>query len=306
MTSLVLELQRDALNPNVRCSDLLRKAAVVARKLQVKEFAEWIAEEQTGFVGKDVPQYRKIRGQLRVRNPYHGLQPMMFDDPRRAESLSTMPIGQSLSELEDLVATSAKGKQGNMTVNFSPAIESQLVKSMELPMQPLLEIQRASIVGIVEAVRNTILDWSLKLEEQGILGHGMSFTSEERQQAQTTVPTNITNFYGNVSHSQVAPGASAPTQNVGISAVANAELGDLLRDLTDALDKLGASKEDRAEIHAEIATIQAQVASPRPKSRVMAESLHTIRNVLEGAAGSVVASELLPRLITVAAQFQLP
>ena len=36
MNSLVLELQRDALHKNVKVSDLLRKALVVAKKLEIK------------------------------------------------------------------------------------------------------------------------------------------------------------------------------------------------------------------------------------------------------------------------------
>jgi len=35
MTGLVIELQSDALNPNVRVSDLLRKALVISKKLSV-------------------------------------------------------------------------------------------------------------------------------------------------------------------------------------------------------------------------------------------------------------------------------
>ena len=299
MTSLVLELQRDALNPDVRCGDLLRKAFFVARKLQVAEFAEWISCEMNGYVGKQTPDYRRISGQLRVMNPYHGLQPLYFEDPDTTKAASAMLIAQPVVELEHLIAEFQPG--GSLTMKFPAVIEQQMMNSMQpIGLQPLLEISRASIVGIIDAVRNTILEWSMKLEEQGILGNGLSFTPEERSQAPSTVPTFITHIHGNVSHSQIAPGATSPTQNVW--AAADGGLTDLLRALTDAVDKLGASQEDRAELRAEIATIRAQLASPRPKNTIVAESLRSIRTVLEGAAGNMLASALLPQLAAVASR----
>jgi hypothetical protein len=45
--SLVLELQQEAMNPGVKVSDLLRKALVVATKLNVNEFKQWIGRWRT-------------------------------------------------------------------------------------------------------------------------------------------------------------------------------------------------------------------------------------------------------------------
>jgi AbiTii-like protein len=40
-----------------------------------------------------------------------------------------------------------------------------------------------ALVGILETVRMVILNWTLKLEEDGILGEGLSFSSSEKQTA---------------------------------------------------------------------------------------------------------------------------
>jgi hypothetical protein len=45
MSSSVLELQHDALQPDVRVIDLLRKSLVVAKKLGLGEFEEWVNAE---------------------------------------------------------------------------------------------------------------------------------------------------------------------------------------------------------------------------------------------------------------------
>jgi hypothetical protein len=52
MTSLVEELQRDALDSSVSVLDLLRKALVVATKLNIDEFKEWIELELKGYSDK--------------------------------------------------------------------------------------------------------------------------------------------------------------------------------------------------------------------------------------------------------------
>ncbi|HIF5616173.1 TPA: hypothetical protein ACX3CR_004775, partial [Vibrio parahaemolyticus] len=63
---LVLELQRDALNKTVSVADLLRKALVVSKKLQIIEMEAWICNELRGYENIEaiVPDYRKIRGEV--------------------------------------------------------------------------------------------------------------------------------------------------------------------------------------------------------------------------------------------------
>ena len=57
MSSLVFELQRDALNRNASVSDLLRKALVVSKKLKISEFEKWVTNELNGY-SEDIPDYR--------------------------------------------------------------------------------------------------------------------------------------------------------------------------------------------------------------------------------------------------------
>ncbi|EFU43921.1 hypothetical protein PVOR_01910 [Paenibacillus vortex V453] len=45
MTSLVVELQRDALDSKVSIADLIKKAYVVARKLNIPDFQNWLQNE---------------------------------------------------------------------------------------------------------------------------------------------------------------------------------------------------------------------------------------------------------------------
>ena len=69
-------------------------------------------------------------------------------------------------------------------------------------MTPSVQLDAAQLQGILDSVRTTILEWSLKLEEDGILGDGMSFSREEKQLASSNT-YHIETFIGQVSNSQI-------------------------------------------------------------------------------------------------------
>ena len=50
-------------------------------------------------------------------------------------------------------------------------------------------------MDIIEKVKNTVLEWTLKLEEEGVLGEGMRFSDKEKQNAKA-LPQTVNNYYG--------------------------------------------------------------------------------------------------------------
>ena len=97
---IVLQLQEEALDENVDIETLLRKAYVVARKLQLKDFEEWITNEQNGYQ-KDVPEYRMIGGEIKAWNPYHGWIPVIFD-AKASDMFSRMPVKLPIAAISDV------------------------------------------------------------------------------------------------------------------------------------------------------------------------------------------------------------
>lgn len=178
MNLLVLELQRDALAPSVPILNLLRKALVVAKKLSIKEFREWIELELNGYsTGAKIPEYRLVRGELKAWNPYHGWVPIiLINAPEVAKTISKRYIAQPISELEAL----QRSEDNILMIKFPKTAELQLMQTFHLDLQPVLHISKTSISGILEATRDVILTWSLKLEEDGIIGEGMTFSQQEK------------------------------------------------------------------------------------------------------------------------------
>lgn len=296
MTSIVLELQRAALDPGRTVSSLLRHAKVVARKLGVADFEAWVDAELNGYKDEAVPEYRRLRGEIKAYNPYHGWIPVMLQNAEHAEGMTNAPTSQALPIIEDLL--SEKGNQQVLYRNFPPTIEQMLMRGMSLRLQPVLHISASQLQGILESVRNLVLDWALKLEEAGVLGENMTFSNEEKEKGRAETHhyqiQNQTVIHG-MSQSQVQQGTSHSTQTYQ-SAVDLSKLHDVMDCIKALLPSLKLAPEQESEAKAELATLEAQKLSPKPKTSVIRESLHSLRTILESAAGGA-AGNALPALI---------
>lgn len=246
--SLVLELQQLAGSNPSPISEVLRKALIVATKLKVEDFRVWISDELTGYVGKgkEIPKYRFVRGHLVGQTPFSNQMPLRFHDSETESACSTIPLAESAAELERL----AQSEQF-VTVLF-PANIVNIIRSgfPGYEFLPQLLVPAIAVQGICDKIRTIILEWSLKLEHEGILGEGMSFSDDEKRKAAATPNIhieNITNFTGhlggNITADTVQIGNySSMHEQLKDAGVSQAERNQL-EDILDALKK--AKPEDK-------------------------------------------------------------
>lgn len=293
MSGLVLELQRDALDKGVDVSSLLRKALVVSKKLAITEIEAWISEELAGYPAAEdaIPAYREVTGEVKVFNPYHGWISLNFGNAELGENLSKRKISQAIGEL---VAIAENDKSGSLQVPFSQRIKNELMKTMHIPLEPTLLVGDAQIHRILEAVRNEILNWALDLEAKGIIGDGMSFSNEEKEVA-SQVTYQVTNNIGSMQNSQLQQDSAGASQTQNITHP-ELDLSAFVAELKASMHDLGLNKDDSAELEAEVLTIEYQLGSPKPKSIIINESLKSARSIIEGVAGSVLATGFLGQL----------
>lgn len=291
MTSIVIELQRDALDRNVPISDLLRKALVVAKKLHISEFESWVNNELNGYErGEDISDYRQIRGKIKAWNPYHGWQPVDFEESEKEKALSRRACGQSIAEIESLVE--GKSDKSLLQMPFPSPIEQQICRAIGFDTQITLILPSTAMVRIVDAVRTIILNWSLKLEEDGILGEEFSFTTHEKESAHKT-SYNINMFYGPVQRPQIQQQAHQPVQVSSAQQFDTDAVKEFIMTLHKKIVALEISPEQGGEIESELKTVEAQINSPKPKHGIIKETLLSIKRILEGAGGGVAAQLLL-------------
>lgn len=289
--SIVLELQRDALDEKVKVSVLLRKALVVARKLELKEFHEWVEKEINGYANMDsAPEYRNIIGELKAWNPYQGWQIIFIQDRELNTMLTNTNCVQSVVELEVILQNQNKDTIIHMPID-APA-QSAICRAIGHRTEVRLFISSTFIHRIINAVRTIILNWTLNLEEQEILGEGLTFTKREREAA-VSIPQNITNFYGLVEKAQVQQGTIDSTQIIVTESVNIDAIKEFLAELGSKSSELELDDTVRAELEAEINTLRAQVESPKPKAGIIKESLISLRTIMESASGTVAGQLLL-------------
>lgn len=202
---IVIQLQREALDENIDIETLLRKAYLVARKLQLKEFEEWIISEQNGYKG-DIPPYRTVSGEIKAWNPYHGWIPVIFEG-EASDMFNRMPVGLPIAAISDVYNDS----DASVVFTVPGALTEMLNKSDSiLKTNYSFRSSKAELRKIISAVRNRILDWSILLEENGIVGEGLSFTDDEVKIAhESQVINNYTNnFYSLADNTQIQQGGN--------------------------------------------------------------------------------------------------
>ena len=190
--SIVLQLQSLASDPNSNIEELLNKSLLVARKLKIKEFRKWCELELEGYEKNTLPEYRKFRGQLKVFNPYHGLQTFIIPDDLD-EVVTSISINLSVGEINNLLK-----QDGDSFENVISNQAKRQLMSLQggYDLEPRVIFKRSQLLGITSKLRNIILNWSLQLEEDGILGKGLKFSDKEKEAAMSVNHFNIQNLQG--------------------------------------------------------------------------------------------------------------
>lgn len=292
MNSIVIELQHDALKSDIPVTELLRKAYVVARKLKVTDFEQWIKLELDGYTnGSEIPEYRNIHGTIKTLNPYRGWIPIYFEDPKMADFLSNRPSAQGIAEIESLLVNIVE-KGEYLQMPFSPEQQNILCDAIGERLEVTLMTPSTSLIRIIDAVRNIILNWALKLEEDGVLGEDMQFSEDEKGKAEQH-SYYVNNFYGEVTSSQIQQNSPKAKQSQVINEFSTQNINNFISSLKNNLKDIELDSELSEELQAEISTVEIQVKSPKPKEGIIKESLSSISRILEGASGSVVGQLLL-------------
>ena len=294
MPSLVEELQRGALDNSVRLSDLLRKAKTIAVKLDLPELEKWVSDELNGYrSGSDVPDYRVVIGKVQGRNPYHGWQSVHFSDTKTEEKFSKRQITSQIAELESLVA---KSSDGQLQVPLSAEAQNLLRDVTGFQFEFTTAMSPVDVVGILDAVRNALLDWSLKLEKLGVKGEGMSFSDDERKRAHETQAVynigTIETFTGNMGSGSGNFSVEGNTVNVTSRAAIESFVGKI----RDNEAQLGLEPDSARELKQALDGLQTEIEKAQPSSTRIDGFLASVRGIAEKAAGSLVAQGILYEL----------
>jgi predicted nucleotide-binding protein len=162
---MLAELQELAQTEGTSVLELLRRAKVIAAKLGREEDRSWIERELNGYPdGVDVPGYRDIPSVLKVKNPFHGWNPVAWGGVSKVQQhFASAEIRQQMSEIL-AIATDDGEPRAELTQSELDVLMPGNPDFGRLPAARCFS--RTSFIAIVDAVRNRLLDWSLALDAE--------------------------------------------------------------------------------------------------------------------------------------------
>lgn len=288
MGSLVLEIQDDALKNDISTLQVLRKLNAAAVKLQLSDVSEWVQSELNGYQNTQyeaLPENRRLRGDPRCQNPYHGWQPLRASngDSDFHMKLSEFSLRQPVAEIENLIR-SARSRE--IYFNFSPRTEAGLQDGMAFRLPIALSVPVSSLVTVLEDIRNKALNIALELETKGILGENMSFSKEDKQRAANITFNVNAQTVGSVSNA--SDFAQVTNANDIFSQAGDSER---LSELVDQLRQASSGLPEDEQKKVLLLTDQLETNKEDPEKS--AGALQSIKNVCEGVAGNITAQGIL-------------
>lgn len=241
---LLEQIQREAVDGTSSLTSLLRKCQILASTLRNQDFKRWVSCELNGYGESDtIPPYRRLAADsVGTFSGYGGRflrnQPIpMCNLPEElAEKLSAVSFTEGVGSLEHLLENSQDGQLASRWP--SAIIASYQAKFIEgfVLMEAFMVVSRAEVAGILETIRNRILEFVLELGEKY---PDKSFEKPEQDVESGVVQSVVNNYiFGN--GNRVASGSGA-SNDISISmAKGNWDM------LAATLSELNISKEDQS------------------------------------------------------------
>ena len=314
MDSLIIELQRDALNEAISVSNLLRKAFVAAKKLKIQEFEKWVALELNGYYHlaeldrnrpedrlEKLPKYRWVNGELKVRLLNQRLVPWTFESPEEGEQLSRRSVLDPIGAIETILNNKSSSL---VKITFPDDLKLKLCEHLgDINYEPECHVPKSQFRKIQETVRNIILEWVLKLEEKGILGEGLAFSANEKETAsnitfnikeliqkeETEMKVEIVNSTVGMLNAGEIKQVESISVNVSTLADSNQhEMAEAFKSLTEAITaSQDISSQQQIEIleQLELLSAQATLAPSDRKTGLIKPTLSALAATLSAGGG---------------------
>lgn len=202
--NLLREIQSDLVNETASLANTLRKAKILANQIELPELREWVDFELSGYHNvENVPEYRQIssipvctvtNGRMILKKtplPLVNLPDHVKDIADQfyflwgVRQLESMMPGESLNmpwpqELLTVVREHVKWEGGGVIISVSTPISTH------------------SVQGVLDQIKNRLLDFVLGLQEHNIIPENMKNQTEAKETVRNTFNTYIIGDQNNV------------------------------------------------------------------------------------------------------------
>jgi hypothetical protein len=174
---LIEDIINELVDTSVSITSPLLKTKVLANRLGNHNLSTWVNRELTGYTGEDsLPEYRifscQFVGSYIAGNMKHDNHPIPTNglDKEIQEGLRNLYLRQSISSLEKHILNQKNGYlEHEMSAEMVALVQINWQK-MGNPFLRLLNCRKAvsitAVDEIISSVRNKLLDFSLKIDEE--------------------------------------------------------------------------------------------------------------------------------------------
>jgi AbiTii len=287
--SLLREIQHDVAGSGSDAATVLRKCKILASRLHSMEFDQWLAWELDGYpLSQQTPDYRRL-----TVTHYASFHDGVWNVPKAAVPLQLVPEEHreafTFIEFRDGIAKADSLARSKNVITIE---RPEAIFALQGKMYPEMnchhvwgEISSIEFQQLLSAVRNRVLDFSLKVEaENPNSGEAPPNSQPVPEEKLRPLVQNI--FYGTVG--AVAQDSKHFNQTVAID-VSPQEIVRLVNEFETHIDELALNHEERRRAEAQISTLKAESVQ-EPDVALVRQAARSLRNITEGAIGSLIAT----------------
>jgi hypothetical protein len=290
MPSPIAQLQQSAIDHNVPLPTVLRYALLIASRLEDKEMTAWCIAELGGYSDVPVPDYRVVFGICKCRDHYGRTLPIDFESASDQDKMSRCPLGMSTGEIEGMLRDRDDGSAFQFF--HPPKIKVRILKGLPGIADVFIVFQHQALIGVLETIRNKIIEWTIGLENKGLTVGGPFLDIMPRKvevqseaKAQNVYNGPVTNI-GEMNQSQLQAGTVSSTQSGNYTGMQMQDVSAMVNDLLAQVRPL----EGVEDLRDELINLQHLLNAPKPKEGWVKESLRSLRTILENATGGAIGN----------------
>lgn len=285
MGGIVISLQKELISTDCDVIVALRKAKVIASKLNISDFGLWVENELNGYSDNNVPAYRKVRGLLKAKC-YHGYVTVSIGNSQLENIICEQNMQQPISQIMNFINDK---DEGSLLLYPPGDVQLALNKCYNIgyPTEFVLCVEQGAMQKIIESVKNELLNWTLALEKKGIVGEDLIFSCEEKQAAKgLNYPVN--NYYGTTNI------ISGPVENAQLITGNDNDVSLYIRNITEvkeAIEKEQLSGQDKEKALNLLSEINEKIEQKEKPSKIKA-AWNVLKDFLI-SVGANVAAEII-------------
>lgn len=171
---LLLEIQNDAVSESSSAPALLRKCMVLASNLDSSLLEDWVRWELNGYPATaDVPEYRRMRMNFKVSGNNIAYQvngaPIASVLMKKLTKDDDFDMFECRQAIGTINSDEIKGADGTLNINmdnYALLLPGNVTERGFNVQRFWAEVPASQVLGIVEAVKNRVLEFVLALKKQ--------------------------------------------------------------------------------------------------------------------------------------------